>query len=143
MYHKMEYHLIAKDIFLVGKNEKYWSNLTQIIIGNDNYLWLHKKYPTLSPKIWHKSSSVYGQYITIVRNCKKMGRKKILAFLPGRPSYQNVPYVTALEKKMFIIEIQDHKAKFFLKMWHSDMSGNRFGPFGNTFFSKMCSLKDG
>ena len=45
-----------------------------------------------------------------------MGRKKILDFLSGRPSYQNVPYVTALQKKMFIIEVQDHKANFFLKM---------------------------
>ena len=31
MYHKMEYHFITKDIFLVGKKAKYWSNLTQII----------------------------------------------------------------------------------------------------------------
>ena len=139
MYHKIEYHLIAKNIFLIGKKAKYWSNLTQIIIGNDYYLWLHENNPTLSPKIWHKSSSVYGQHITIVKNCKIMGRKKILAFLSGRPSYQNVPYVTALQKKMFIIEVQDHKANFFLKMWHSNMSGNRFGPFGDTFFQK-CAL---
>ena len=116
MYHKMEYHLITKDIFLVGKKAKYWSNLTQIIIGNDYYLWLHKNYPTLSTKIWHKSSSVYGQHITIVKIAKWWAEKKILAFLSGRPSYQNVPYVTALQKKMFIIEVQDHKANFFLKM---------------------------
>ena len=122
MYHKIKNHLIAKDIFLVGKKAKYLSNSAQYIIGKHNLslvttnIYDYTRTTQLyHPKFGTNLAQYMGSTLQLLKFAKWWTEKKLLAVLSGLPSYKNVPYVRALQKKMFIIKVQDHKANFFLK----------------------------